>query len=156
MRINEFISSISEADNVEEAIREHITKDYINYISKANICERIAKASCYKKVNDRTVFWINSPAQYMLLVMEVIYQYTDLERGDNIIDEFDVLDAAGLVDVIISLLPDREYETIRSLLAMIVEDIRENERSFAGYLDGKIDVMNDILSAIDEDVINNV
>lgn len=162
MKIKDFVEEIIKAENKEEYIAGHLVEDYVPYMSKIVLCDRIIKASCYVDVEGEKVFRINSPAQYMLLVMGVIYQYTDLEQGESIIADFDFLDQYGLIDALVSMLPEGEYDTIRALLDMMIGDIRENERSLVSYIDNKIksselvmealgDVFNDVLKEVDTD-----
>lgn len=164
MKIKEFVEELIKTndENKEEYIAGHITEDYVPYLSKMVLCDRVINASCYADVEGEKVFRINSPAQYMLLVMGVIYQYTDLEQGESIVADFDFLDQYGLVDAIIGMLPEGEYDTIRALLDMMIGDIRENERSLVSYIDNKIksselvmnalgEVFSDILKEVDAD-----
>lgn len=141
MEIKDFINECSKAEDVESFIKDHIKIDYLGYLQKVSLCERVINASCYKEVDGIRKYYMNSPAQYMLLVMSVIYEYTDIEMGSSVVADFDYMDAAGLIDTIILLLPEGEYETIRSILDMMVGDLRENERSIVSYIDNKLDAI---------------
>jgi len=150
MKIKDFVDKYNKVSDKEQYIKEHIVRTYLGYLNKVDLCDRVIKASCYKEVMGRQVFYMNTPAQYMLFVMAIIYKYTDIEQGVSIVLDFDFLDQHGLVDALIANISDGEYETLQALLEMMVGDVMENERSLISYFDNKLDAMGMSMDALGE------
>ena len=162
MNIKDFVDKFTESPDKEKYIKEHIVLEYLGYLNKVDLCDRVIKASCYKEVMGKQVFYMNTPAQYMLFVMAIIYKYTDIEQGESIVADFDFLDQHGLVDYLIANIQEGEYKTLQALLEMMIGDIMENERSLVSYFDNKMDAMGMTMDALGEalgnilgDVIEN-
>lgn len=162
MNIKDFVDKFTESPDKEKYIKEHIVLEYLGYLNKVDLCDRVIKASCYKEVMGKQVFYMNTPAQYMLFVMAIIYKYTDIEQGESIVADFDFLDQHGLVDSLIANIQEGEYKTLQALLEMMIGDIMENERSLVSYFDNKMDAMGMTMDALGEalgnilgDVIEN-
>lgn len=162
MKVKDFVEGYIKSDNKEDYLKSHIVVDYLNYLDKVCLCDRVINASCYKKINNKRVFHMNTPAQYMVFVMSIVYEYTDIDKGTAMVADFDYLDRHGLVDSIVANIADGEYETMQAILEMMIGDIMENERSIVSYLETKFDsleligdtiieMMNDMTKSSEEE-----
>ena len=150
MKIKDFVEEFAKSEDGEEFIKSHITRDYLEYLKKISLCDRVINSSCYQEVNDRRVFHMNRPVQFVLFAMSIINEYTDIEQGENVIVDFDYLDQYGLLDVIVALIPKGEYETLQAILEMMIQDVMDNERSIASYMDNKLDAAGMTMEALGE------
>ena len=64
-------------DKKVEFMKKHITTKYLPYENKVSLCKEILDRSMWIEVNDKQVFNLNSPVQYMLLIQALIQTYTD-------------------------------------------------------------------------------
>ena len=150
MKVKDFVEKYNKATDKEAFIKEHVVKDYVGYLEKVAMCDRVIQSSCYKEVEGKRVFYVNTPAEFMLFVMTIIYTYTDIEAGDSVVADFDFLDQHGLLETINEFIPSSEHETLQALLEMMVGDIMENERSIVSYMDGKLDALGMSMDALGE------
>ena len=137
----------------EDFIKKHITTDYINFNMKDAICTNIIKTSCYEKSGDREIIKINSLARYMLFIMNLIKEYTDIEiefKDGKAVEQYDELNKIGAISTLISAIPESEYAEFNTILNMKLDDLRDNEYSVIAFLYN----FKESLS-ISEDVINS-
>lgn len=159
MQIKEFCmkyKNCREGQEKERFIEKHILKDkYVSYPEKIDICKAIVKASCYKKIkvgeNEKEIFKLDSPARYFSYCIAMIRNYTDLVwSADKNVEEFDMLAKYGLIDAFFHYMPENEVDTMKTILAMVLDDLMENERSIASMMDGASDGIVDMLNALSE------
>ena len=102
-------------------LKEIKSEKYIGYMEKCLQMDRIIQSTNYNKDKD---FHINSPMKYVLFTISMIEMYTNLKiNEDDIINEFDKLNRAGLIDAIIyptngseEVIPVKEIEECGELL----------------------------------------
>ena len=142
MKVEDFIRKYNKTSDIDTFISNRITTTYLPYEEKITLCDRVVQATCYKEVEGKRIFWMNTPAQFMLFSVALIETYTDIELSENVIDDFNALDQQNLITKIIATIPENEYATIRGLLDMIINDIRENERDLVSWIEGKKETLN--------------
>ena len=161
MTVSEFLSGAMVAEDLGQYIASHVKDVYVPYTMKVKLCENILDASCYVTLPgvDKKVFKINSPARFMLFMITLIQNYTDIEFGENVVEDFEKLDRESVVEVIAALVPDSEYRTMEDLLNMMLNDKRENERSLVNIFENSRDAIEiaitsvmDMLKYIETDV----
>ena len=138
-------------DYVGEYVNKHIKTDYVSYFLKMAEAHKVIEFSMYKEVNGKKVFWKDSPTMFQLFVCRLLDHYTDIDLGSESAQAFDDLNSNGLIEVIIAHIPEQEYKEWNTLVNMIAEDELENTRSFAGYVDTKIEALSMMLSALADD-----
>lgn len=153
MTVKDFIEKYKNASSPVSFMQKHIVKKYMGYADKVQMCEIILRNTSYKKEaqngQDKTVFYINSPARYMFYCLNVISAYTDIEIDMRIgVEIFDMLDQEGLIDIILAAIPESEVVKIDTILKMLLDDMLENERSFYSYFDTKIEELSVLLSPL--------
>lgn len=147
--LKKFVEGYDKAENKVEYVDKHILKDkYVPYEEKCNICERIVEATSFQTVKidkvEKKIFKLNSRSRYMLFVLEMIRNYTDIEikfENGEALNAFNMLCERNLVDVILSEIPETEYSQMSTILNMVLDDMYENERTMRSFVEQKLDVV---------------
>ena len=135
MTTKEFIEKYDKATDKELLLKNMIIRQYVPYSEKINDCNRIVFAT----TKDGDMFKINSPFQIMLFNYTIITKYTDLtlDENQNILEFFEALDELNMVNGLLSVIPEREYNAYNTILAMCNDDLMENTRSLTSFLETK-------------------
>ena len=147
MKVQEFITQYKLYG--DDFIAKHLTNLYVSYARKIAEAHKIVDLTMYKEVNGVRHFWHDTPTQYNLFIQRLIANYTDIEM-DNPLEDYDSLDALGLIEKIIAIIPQSEYSEFNTVLKMVVDDEINNIRSIPSYIDTKIDAIMLLLSGIAE------
>lgn len=150
MDIGKFIdeySKLKDESAKERLMSKHITATYLPYTKKIGEAQKILDMSCYD-LNDQS-FSINTPVRYMLFVMSVVRNYTDLEFStENGPEQFDLIEKYGVIETIIRLIQD-DYEKFDVVLKMMLDDLMINERSTPSFIEKKFKSITEALDDID-------
>lgn len=138
MDIGKFIDDYVKAKSqqVKDAlVRKHVVATYIPYETKMAEAKNIIKNSCYKKIDDKEYFYIDTPLRFVLLIKSVVTLYTDLEFDQtNILVQFNLLEQYGITEAIINAIGE-DYDSFRTIVNMTLDDTMQNERSLVSYLE---------------------
>lgn len=121
---------------METFIKKHIVVDYVNFINKEDVCNRIVEVTCHSEILNKRIVIINSPARYILFIMNLISLYTDIDIifEDGLINQYDKLNKAGAISVLIDAIPEAEYSEFNTILNMKIDDFMNNEYSLISVL----------------------
>jgi len=150
MKYDEFITKYNVSTDKNKFIKKHIVRTYLPYQDKISEAKEIIKRSCYIEIDGKQVFKQNSPAFFMLFMLRVIANYTDIECENDGLIVFNAFSEIGLLETIISAIPQKEYETFNTVLHMCKDDEMENYRSLAGFFDTKVDALGLSFNALAE------
>jgi hypothetical protein len=151
MKYDEFIAEYEKAGNKAAFVKKHIVTEYVPYEAKVAEVEVVLKRSSYKKVNDKQVFYQDSPMCFMFFMMRLIARYTDIEfEDDEYLAVFNAISEKGLLEEIAKAIPHKEYETFNTVLKMAKDDLMENYRSIPGFFDSKVEALGLTLNALAE------
>ena len=150
MNIGKFIDEYTKTPSTQikdGLITKHVVATYVPYETKMAEAKEIVETTCYKKVDGKQVFWMDTPTRYVLLMKEVISLYTDLEWDQtNFLIQFNLMEQYGLIDKIVKAIgPD--YPRFQTVLNMTIEDMLTNERSLLARLDS---LKESVLVMLDE------
>ena len=141
--------------NIEQAKKALIEKamnaHYVPYEMKITICEKIVESSYYKKNEDEKIkrLHINSPAQYMLYCLNLIKQYTNIKIDfGKALEEFNLLNECGLLDVILSNIPERELKEFRMILDMVESDVLQNEYEIHSFVSNQVERFGELAGVV--------
>lgn len=143
----------------EEFIEDVINKHYVPYETKITICEKIIESSYYKKTEDGETkkLHINSPAQHMLYYLNLIKYYTNINIDfGNALEEFNMLNECGLLDVIISCIPDREHQEFSMILDMVKSDVIKNEYETHAFIIKQIERFGELFGRFTEPALQRL
>ena len=156
MTVSEFVERYKELneDDRNSLVYDLITTEYVPYATKIADCKHIIQSTSYTNT-EPNMFSINSPARYMLLNLQLIDRYTDLEIDYNkALEIYDVLDEINAIDNIITSLPDKEVSKYCKIMKMMLKDFKMNERSMIGYLDSKMTALKIFGESFDKMIEN--
>jgi hypothetical protein len=141
--------------NVEQTKQDFIKKvmnqHYVPYEKKITICEKIIENSYYKKSEDGESrrLHINSPAQYMLYCLNLINEYTNIKIDfSNALEEFNILNECGALDIIIFCISDKESKEFRSILDMVENDVLQNEYETHAFISNQVERFGELFGHI--------
>ena len=140
----------NEKDRVD-LIKSHVLDKYIPLEEKQVRAQNIIKSSYYLKDNDgNEIFHINSVAKYMLTCMTLIDIYTDIERSTRegkIVEEFNKLNEAGIFDILIQSINQRELKEFNMVLDMEANDVMTNEYEPGGFVRNQVTRFGNLVGA---------
>lgn len=165
--VNNFVGEflLKKDDDARKAyVKSHLTASYMSYIHKMTVCDSIVKASDYKTVPigniDKTYFAPNSANRYFFFIIQILKDYTDIKLvGDDIdindekavtgamMQTFDRLEEVGITNIIIELL-GAEYQALKIVLQMKVDDTYFIESSLPSYVETKMDSLNAVATQL--------
>lgn len=139
-------------DQLKENLVKSVMKPhYVSYEMKITICEMIIDNSYYKKDaegNKTNKLHINSPAQFMLYHMNLINQYTSITIDfSNVLEEFNLLNESGLLDIIFSRIPEKEVKEFRMILDMVENDTLQNEYETHAFISNQVERFGELAGA---------
>ena len=125
-------------DTKNALVEKHVLKDkYVNYENKIDLCKRIADTANHVEINGKKMFQRNSASQYMLYMMTLMNQYTDLNctiSGANTVSDFNLLDKYNLFETFTSKMPATEIAKFDVIMEMVIDDMIENERNVVSVM----------------------
>lgn len=154
-----------------ELVKQHIKNEYVPLEKKADVAKAIVDSSYYKEeiIGDekRKKLYIDSIGNYMLKCMSIIDLYTDIERqtGDGkMLKDFNTLNEAGIIDLIIQNISQRELKEFNMVLQMAQDDAVANEFENHAFISNQIErfgkligtSLAPILSQLDEEKISKI
>ena len=106
----------------EEFLNKNLViNDYIPFLKKVEMANKIARNSLLDKKNN--TIYRQSSVQYILFIRSIITLYTNLVGSTEIwIDEYDALDSSGLLDVVISKIPEKEFSEFKTIVDQVEND----------------------------------
>lgn len=143
--------------NIEETknalIKNVMNSHYVSYETKITVCEKIIDNSYYKKTEKEGVkikkLHINSPAQYMLYCLYLINQYTHITIDfSKSLDEFNLLNECGLLDILCNCIPEKELKEFRMILDMVENDVLQNEYETHAFISNQIERFGELFGYI--------
>lgn len=159
IKISEFINGYKLAKDKLKYVQSHITSKYLSYEMKEAQAKIITDFSMYKKVNDKNIFWLNTPVQYQLFTQTVIKMYTDIDLSDGSDDIGAMLagfnkleESEAMSEIIKAIGPD--FQRFQTVLKMVSDDVMANN-SLMNWLDTKGEAFSMVIKTL-EDSINTI
>lgn len=170
--VKEFVKALTNRSS-DDARRVYLegtlaVKDYERYEVVCAICDQII-ASSYFTADGQ--FKVDSCKKYLMYVSALLNTYTNIRFDENdALGDFNLLQRYGLVDVIIGYIPEAQVTMFDSVLNMKSNDlmtnyyephafIKEQVVKFAPlihkWIEGFLDVAEDVVKEIDINKINN-
>lgn len=134
-------------------IQSVMNTGYVPFEKKITICEMIVNATYYKKEikngMETKKLHINSPSQYMSYYLWIIKEYTHIQIDfTKSLDEFNLLNKTGLLDIIVGYIPEGELKEFRMLLDMVASDAMANEYETHAFIANQIERFGQLFGAI--------
>lgn len=126
---------------------------YVPFEMKVTICEKIVDSTYYQTEMKNGIevkkLHINSPAQYMGYYLWIVKEYTRIDIDfKNSLEEFNLLNKNGLLDVIVGYIPEGELKEFRMLLDMVASDAMANEYETHAFISNQIERFGQLIGTI--------
>lgn len=149
MKVNEFIKEFNDVKDDEISKREFLchrkTTDYVLFEVKVDICEKILSATSHETTNGITIWHKRTAYEYIVFTQQLLGLYTDIEfTDDNFMAEFNELNKEGLIDELLSVIPEKEFNEFNFVKAMCEDDLESNERNIMTVLTNIEQIINSI------------
>lgn len=149
MKVNEFIEKYNEVKDDEISRQEFLcqrkTSDYVLFEVKVKVCDKILDATNHEEVGDVKVWRKRSAYQYLIFTQQLLGLYTDIEfADDSFMADFNALNKEGLIDELINIIPEKEFNEFQFVMGLCSDDLESNERNIMSLADG----IGQIVSAI--------
>lgn len=116
---------------------------YISYGTKIVLARDIINVSC---LNNKQDVEIDSCKRYVLYIYTLLSNYTNIEMSEkDIFVQYDLLDSNDLLEKILSLIPEKEIATFKTVMEMKQNDLMTNKYETHAYISKKL---NDIYPEI--------
>lgn len=158
MTVKEFVEQYKKKNT--DIARERFIKDnliykkYLSFNEKVQFCSKIVETTTYEINRDKDdkilnkKIQINSPARFLFSTMQLIYSYTNLEGSmKDALENFDVLDELGLIEIIISGIPEKERNEFETILNMTMDDFIQNNMNIYSVLSSQTERLTDLINA---------
>ena len=143
--IDEYVAT-KDPKTRETLVKDHVVSTYLNYAKKIEESKKIVEHSCYDADGN---FVINSPIRFMLFMMSVIRNYTDLEFStENPLGQFDLIMKYDIGKMFVSNFAE-DYKSFETVLKMVFDDEYGNQRSMVSFIEHKMDAVLAAVSAMD-------
>lgn len=143
--VKDFVNRYKLEQNKQDFLEIHIVKRYVSLETKLDDCDRIIKNTYYwtNPVTEKSEFKVMSTNTYVMFTMKMIDRYTDIELDfRQVIEEYDMLMAEGLIDALYSLIPERELKEYDMFLKMEESDLIQNEYYIGAYISNKLETLS--------------
>lgn len=131
---------------------QRIKMKYMPYSEKCTLVKTIIDATSYTEMNGKKVYKRNTASMLFVFTMKLIEMYTDLEFDKNeVVSVYDTLMETGLMNQLMSQIPEEEVSILRGMLDMQRDDEEMNTRSLISFFETKADavqIMMDGLSSV--------
>ena len=168
MKTKEFVEKFNKLTNEEnkgKLVKSIVKTDYLPFVEKCNVCQRIVKATYYHKGEDGVVrLHIDSASNYMLYCLCIVDEYTSIDVDfKDAIAEFDLLNKYGIIDIVSSYIPEKEMKELNMLLEMKGGDVLKNEYELHSFISNQVERFGSLIGinatpALEKlaDAINNL
>ncbi len=169
--VEQFVKKYKE-NSTDDAKQEFLhnsvkTEKYLSYNSKIVLAKKIVENSSYavepviengeilKDENGNVKFeqtkklQIDSNRREILFIYTILQHYTNIEMdGVKILEEFDMLNEAGLIDKIIAMIPEREIAEFDAVVKRTFADFMENNYETHAFIINQVQRVADVLNMV--------
>jgi len=132
--IDEFVE-LKDDTAKKRFIKKHVVNHYMNFETKVSEANAILEKSCYVTEGGIRKYRRNSAIRYMLFVLSVYKNYTDIEIDTtNSLLQFNLLEKNQVFPLIVNEI-GADYEQFKIILETAFEDDDANYRSLSGQID---------------------
>lgn len=152
MKVEKLIEEYNAAKKIKKDydFKSHITVTYMPYIKKITLAKSIVDSTSYEDILGKKVFKRNSVDLLFVFTMKMIEAYTDLEwKKDDVINVYDILMETGVMNGLMSNIPDTEYSILKGMVDMYRDDLEISSQSVVAYLENTKDSIQIFLESVE-------
>lgn len=128
-------------------------KKYIPFNLKVTLAEKLMEVTMYDKKKN---VHVNSVAQYLLFCRIILENYTNITIGENFHEEYDLLKESGILDKIMTKIPEGEMAELNTVISMTREDVRTNAYEPHAFIAGQVERFGILIGTILDPVIGKL
>lgn len=128
-------------------------KKYIPFNLKVTLAEKLMEVTMYDKKKN---VHVNSVAQYLLFCRIILENYTNITIGENFHEEYDLLKESGILDKIMTKIPEGEMAELNTVISMTREDVRTNAYEPHAFIAGQVERFGTLIGTILDPVIGKL
>ena len=162
MNVSEFVNSylsVNNATSKDAMLKKLNVKSYVSISKKMSFIKNVVDSSnsIFDENHNFIRHELNSMGQHMLFLVFLIEEYTDLKfNGDKIIDDYDLLSQNGLIEKIIEMIGEKEFQECSFLLALYKDDFMQKNFSTQAFIKNQADRVCDLIKALSSPIIDSV
>ena len=164
MKVDTFLKLYNTKNTRDErvdAVKQIMKDARVSYSDKVDRAGIIAQNSYHAKQKDingeeREVFRQNSAAKYMLYSLTLVDLYTDLEIDyKQSLETFEKINGE-ILDVIVSMIDEREKKEFQMLLDFACDDLLVNEYELHSFIRDQVERFGNLLGTVIVPVLQNM
>lgn len=128
-------------------------KKYIPFNLKVTLAEKLMEVTMYDKKKN---VHVNSVAQYLLFCRIILENYTNITIGENFHEKYDLLKESGILDKIMTKIPEGEMAELNTVISMAREDVRTNAYEPHAFIAGQVERFGTLIGTILDPVIGKL
>lgn len=128
-------------------------KKYIPFNLKVTLAEKLMEVTMYDKKKN---VHVNSVAQYLLFCRIILKNYTNITIGENFHEEYDLLKESGILDKIMTKIPEGEMAELNTVISMAREDVRTNAYEPHAFIAGQVERFGTLIGTLLDPVIGKL
>lgn len=128
-------------------------KKYIPFNLKVTLAEKLMEVTMYDKKKN---VHVNSVAQYLLFCRIILENYTNITIGENFHEEYDLLKESGILDKIMTKIPEGEMAELNTMISMAREDVRTNAYEPHAFIAGQVERFGTLIGTLLDPVIGKL
>lgn len=144
MKVNDFVDEYKKADEKgkKKLVAEHVTRPYVPYLTKVAVAQAIVDQTQYVRDENATEeegrmprgeYRLNTPIRYLVTLMQMVAEYTDLEQSISTADDFDALQDCGALSDFLTYVQD-DFTVFENVVQMVADDVYAEENSLVRHL----------------------
>lgn len=121
---------------------QHLVLKYMPYAEKCTFVKNVLDSTSYIEIAGKKTYKRNTAGMLFVFTMQMIAKYTDLEfSNDEVVNTYDALMETGLMNKLMSQIPEEEISILRGMLDMQRDDEEVNTRSLISFFETKMDAL---------------
>lgn len=150
MKVEEIIKKNNEAKKLKKEydFSQHITRRYMPYSEKCSLVKSIVNNTSYPEFDEdgvptnKSLYRRDTASMLFCFTMQLITNYTDLEfEHDEVVQVYDALMESGVMNCIMTEIPEEEIKILRGMLDMQRDDEEANFHSLVSFFETKTEAI---------------
>lgn len=148
MKVEELVKKFEESKKIKKDydFSKHIEIMYMPYAEKCAFVKSVVENSSYIEAAGRKIYRRNTASMLFIFTMQLIARYTDVEiNNDDVVRDYDALMESGVMNQLMTQIPEEEIKILRGMLDMQCDDEEMNNRSLISFFETRADALQMLL-----------
>lgn len=154
INVKDFVDGYEKSKNKPVYLKKLKINDYVSYGEKSFLANKIIESTSY---DERGNIKIDSTARYLVFIFTLLKSYTNLDvSAERMIEDFDLLNKCGLIDEIISVIPEKEVNEFNKVLSMAYEDFMTNHYEIHGFITDMVQKISNVIDGTSPELLDEL